>query len=63
MRYWKFSQKTKLKQKIFTDREKEVYCLFVDPDVTNRPIRFKLAARTDDPEILRTTLQIPGHPQ
>ena len=24
MRYWKFSQKTKLKQKIFTDSEKEV---------------------------------------
>ena len=30
----------------------------VDPGVTNRPIRFKLTARTDDPKILRTILQI-----
>ena len=30
----------------------------VDPGVTNRPIRFKLTAKTDDPKILRTTLQI-----
>ena len=28
MRYWKFSQKTKLKQKIFTDREKEARNFF-----------------------------------
>ena len=26
----------------------------VDPGVMNRPIRFKLTARTDDPKILRT---------
>ena len=30
----------------------------VEPGVKNRPIRFKLTARTDDPKILRTTLQI-----
>ena len=30
----------------------------VDPGVTNRPIRFKLTVRTDDPDILKTILQI-----
>ena len=30
----------------------------VDSGVKNRPIRFKLTARTDDLKILRTTLQI-----
>ena len=30
----------------------------VDPGVTNRPIRLKLTARTDDPKILRTILKI-----
>ena len=32
MRYWKFSQKTKLKQKFFTDGEKEVGNFFQDWD-------------------------------
>ena len=32
MRYWKFSQKTKLKQKFFTDSEKEVGIFFQDWD-------------------------------
>ena len=27
-------------------------CVPVDPGVTNRPIRFKLTARTDDPKYL-----------
>ena len=30
----------------------------VDPGFTNRPIRFNLTARTDEPKILRTILQI-----
>ena len=30
----------------------------IDPGVTNRPIRFKLTARTDDPKIFRTILKI-----
>ena len=32
MRYWKFSQKTKLKQKFFADSEKEVRNFFQDWD-------------------------------
>ena len=32
MRYWKFSQKTKLKQKFFADSEKEVGNFFQDWD-------------------------------
>ena len=32
MRYWKFSQKTKLKQKFFTDTEKEMGNFFQDRD-------------------------------
>ena len=32
MRYWKFSQKTKLKQKLFADSEKEVGNFFQDWD-------------------------------
>ena len=32
MRYWKFSQKAKLKQKFFTDSEKEVGNFFQDWD-------------------------------
>ena len=36
MRYWKFSQKTKLKQKLFADSEKEVENFFQDGvDVPN----------------------------
>ena len=37
---------------------KEYYEVPVDSGVKNRPIRFKLTARTDDLQILRTTLQI-----
>ena len=32
MRYWKFSQKTKLEQKFFADSEKEVGNFFEDWD-------------------------------
>ena len=32
MRYWKFSQKTELKQKFFVDSEKEVGNFFQDWD-------------------------------
>ena len=31
----------------------------VDPGVTNRPIRFELTARTDDPKHLANSLVIP----
>ena len=46
-----------MEQKVFVPFFIKLY-FPVDPGVTNRPIRFKLTTRTDDPKILRTTLQI-----